>query len=83
MDQYYKNVVLAYSAATAKDGVFFGTPTRTFFARAAFALADYFAGAGDTVAAKHILERVVAADVPAAEEARRRLAAIKVKGGAL
>jgi len=82
MDQYYKNVVLAYSAATARD-VFFGTPARTFFARAAFVLADYFDGAGDTAAAKHILERVVAADVPAAEEARRRLAAIKEKGGAL
>ena len=80
MDQYYKNVVLAYAEATTKD-VFFGTPARTFFARAAFALADYLGGAGNTAAAKHVLERVIAADVPAAEEARRRLAALKGKGG--
>ena len=44
-------------------------------------LADYLGGAGNTVAAKHVLERVIAADVPAAEEARRRLAALKEKGG--
>ena len=80
MDQYYKNVVLAYAEATTKDA-FFGTPARTFFARAAFALADYLGGAGNTAAAKHVLERVIAADVPAAEEARRRLAALKGKGG--
>ena len=81
MDQYYKNVVLAYSAATARD-VFFGATARTFFARAAFSIADYYGAAGDVHAAMQVLERVIAADVPAAEEARRRIAALNGKGGA-
>ena len=80
MDQYYKNVLLAYSEATGK-GVLLGTPARTFFARAAFSLADYFVAAGNGAAARSALERVIAADVPAAGEAKRRLAALKEKGG--
>ena len=80
MDQYYKNVMLAYSSANA-SGLLLGTPARTFFARAAFSLADYYGAAGNKQAVKHVLERVVAENVPAAEEARRRLAALKEKGG--
>ena len=80
MDQFYRNVVLAYSAETAK-GVFFGAPARTFFARAAFSIADYSAASGDFSAAMQILKRVASADVPAAKEARRRLEELQVKGG--
>ena len=80
MDQFYRNVVLAYSAEAAK-GVFFGAPARTFFARAAFSIADYSAASGDFSAAMQILKRVASADVPAAKEARRRLEELQVKGG--
>lgn len=80
MDQYYKNVVLAYSEGTA-EGILFGEATRTFFARAAFLLADYCDSAGNRKAAVSVLERVAAAEVPASREARRRIAAITKKDG--
>ena len=79
MDQYYKNVVLTYSAGTA-DGILFSAPTRTFFSRAAFSLADYFEAAGDMRAVKSVLERVATSGVPAAEAAKKRLAELKSKG---
>ena len=79
MDQYYRHVVLAYSAGLAK-GILFGAPARTFFARAAFSHADYDLAAGDLKSAASILKRVAEADVPASDEARRRLAELQ-KGG--
>jgi tetratricopeptide (TPR) repeat protein len=81
MDQYYRNVILAYSEETAK-GVLFGTPARTFFSRAAFSLADYHAAAGDVATVRKMLERIVEADVPAAKEAKRRLDELSAKGSA-
>ncbi len=81
MDQYYRNVVLAYSEGTEK-GILFGEAARAFFVRAAFSLADYSDSAGNHKAAISVLERVVAADVPASREAKRRIAAIRKKGGA-
>ena len=81
MDQYYKNVVLAYSEGTEK-GILFGEAARAFFVRAAFSLADYSDSAGNYKAAISVLERVVSADVPASREAERRIAAIRKKGGA-
>ena len=79
MDQYYRNVVLAYSEETVK-GVFFGAPARTFFSRAAFSLADYHAAAGDTSTVRKMLERIIEADVPSAKEAKRRLDELIAKG---
>lgn len=79
MDQYYKNVVLAYQAGVNR-GVFYGTAARTFFSRAAFALADYLSAAGDRKGAASVLERVQAAELPASKEAARRLEELK-KGG--
>ncbi len=80
MDQYYRNVVLAYSEGTAK-GVVFSEATRAFFARSAFLLADYYEAGGSFHAANEILNKVVAAGVPAAEEAKNRIAELKKKGG--
>ena len=80
MDQFYRNVLLAYSAEAAK-GILFGASARTFFARAAFSIADYAVASGDFSTAMRILERVASADVPAAKEARRRLDELQVKGG--
>ncbi|MBO5940525.1 MAG: tetratricopeptide repeat protein [Kiritimatiellae bacterium] len=79
MDQYYKNVVLSYFEETSK-GVLLGAPARTFFSRAAFYLVDYYIAAGESRAVKKILERVVASDVPAAKEAKRRLEEMNLKG---
>ena len=79
MDQYYRNVVLAYSEETAK-GALLGAPARTFFSRAAFSLADYHAAAGDMRAVRKMLQRIVASDVPAAKEAQRRLDELDAKG---
>jgi tetratricopeptide (TPR) repeat protein len=79
MDQYYRNVVLAYAEETSK-GVFLGAPARTFFSRAAFSLADYYAAAGDFAAVRKMLERVVAADVQASGEAKSRLDELNAKG---
>ena len=79
MDQYYKNVVLAYFEETSK-GFLFGAPASTFFSRAAFYLADYYAAAGENRTVQKILERVVKSDVPAAKEAKRRLEEMNLKG---
>ena len=79
MDQYYRNVVLAYSEETSK-GMLLGAPARTFFSRAAFSVADYHAAAGDVRAVRKMLERIVASDVPAAKEARRRLDEMNSRG---
>ena len=80
MDQYYRGVVLPYSAGVNR-GTFFAATSRTFFARAAFALADYHASAGDVKAALNVLGRVVAANIPASEEAQRKISDLKTKGG--
>ena len=79
MDQYYRNVVLAYSEETSK-GALLGAPARTFFSRAAFSVADYHAAAGDVKAVRKMLGRIVASDVPAADEARRRLDEMNSRG---
>ena len=79
IDQYYRNVVLAYSEETSK-GVLLGAPSRTFFSRAAFSVADYHAAAGDMRAVRKMLERIVASDVSAAKEAQRRLDEMNSRG---
>lgn len=79
MDQYYRNVVLAYSEETSK-GALLGAPARTFFSRAAFSLADYHAAAGDMRAVRKMLQRIVASEVPAAKEAQRRLDELNARG---
>ena len=71
-DEYYVNVVLAYRDARNK-GISFDDRGRTFFARAAFTLADYFEGRGDIKQARKVLELVATANVPASEEATKRI----------
>ena len=80
MDQYYRRVVLAYVEDVNK-GIMFGAPARTFFARAAFSFADHHEAIGDFAAARSVLEKVAGSDVPASEEAKRRLDELKRKGG--
>lgn len=71
-DEYYVNVVLAFRDAREK-GTWFDDRGRTFFARAAFTLADYFEGRGDLEQARNVLELVAKAGVPASEEASKRI----------
>lgn len=86
MDQYFSNVLMDYwnavnpaSPDTSRRNWFDGN-ARAVFARAAFILADYYEARGDLNRAEKILSYVVAARVPAAEEASRRIRRQKVEG---
>lgn len=79
IDQYYTGVVLAYREGRQK-GVAFDDEARAAFARAAFRLADEYESRGKDFQAMHILELVIASDVPAAGEAEKRLDRIQTKG---
>ena len=79
IDQYYTGVVLAYREGRQK-GVQFDDEARAAFSRAAFRLADEYESRGKDFQAMHILELVVASDVPAADEAEKRLDRIQTKG---
>lgn len=79
IDQYYTGVVLAYREGRQK-GIAFDDEARAAFSRAAFRLADEFESRGKDFQAMHILELVIASDVPAANEAEKRLDRIQTKG---
>lgn len=82
----YTHVVLAYwngvrgdPSEDASRRVWFDGNARAFFARAAFILADYYESRGEARQAVRMLEYLVAARVPSADEARRRIARLKGK----
>ncbi len=79
VDQYYAEVVLAYREGRLA-GVRFDDEARAAFSRAAFRLADEYESRGKDFQAMHILELVVASDVPAADEAEKRIDRIQTKG---
>ncbi len=79
IDHYYASVVLAYREGRMK-GVRFDDEARATFARAAFRLADEYESRGKDFQAMHILELVVASDVPASDEAEKRIDRIQTKG---
>ena len=72
-------MILAYSESVS-GGALLGTPAQTFFSRAAFSLADYYAAAGDVATERKMLKRIIDANAAAADEARRRLNELDVKG---
>ena len=78
-DQYYSNVVLAYDNGR-RNGEWFDDSARAFFARAAFALADHYEAKGLDRQAWRVLLHVARSDVPAADEARKRIARLEGKG---
>ena len=78
-DQYYSNVVLAYDNAR-RNGEWFDDSARAFFARAAFALADHYETTGQDRQARRVLQHVARSDVPAADEARKRIERLEAKG---
>lgn len=87
-EELYTHVVLAYwngvRSDTAEDvsrRVWFDGNSRVIFARAVFNLADYYESRGEVRQAIKVLEYLDAARVPSANEARRRIARLKEKGG--
>ena len=79
VDQYYTHVVLAYRNGRIR-GEHYGEEARAAFSRAAFRLADEAESRGNDNRAEDVLRLVVESDVPAAEEARRRIERILAKG---
>ena len=76
IDRYYADVVLAYRMSRAQN-VRLDDEARAAFSRAAYE------SRGKDFQAMHILELVVASDVPASAEAARRIERIKRKGNFL
>lgn len=79
LDQYYAQVVLAYREARLAGG-HFTDEARAAFSKAAFRLADEYEGRGQERPALGVLELVADSDVPAADEAARRIEKMKNKG---
>lgn len=79
MDQYYTQVVLAYREGRLGGG-HFTDEARAVFSKAAFRLADEYESRGQDRQALDVLELVAESDVPAAEEANRRIDKIRSKG---
>ena len=82
LERYYTDVVLAYRMARM-HGVRMDDEARAAFSRAAFALADEYESRGRDFQAVHVLDLVVASDVPASVEAAKRIERIKRKGNFL
>lgn len=87
-DHYYQNVVLAYWDAVRPDAPesarrrWFDGTARDLFARSVLKLADYYESRGDDPKmAVKVLGYLVAARMPASEQAARRIARLKEKGG--
>ena len=89
-DVYYTNVVQAYWDGVRPDGspgaenasrVWFDSSARQYFSRAVYNLADYYESRGELQQAVRMLEYLVRAGLPAKDEARRRIAQLKEKGG--
>lgn len=80
VDQYYADVIEAYEKERA-TGTWFDEAARTCYTRAAFALADHYEDKGGLQQAVNILRHVVRSRLPAAEEAGKRIAKLKMKGG--
>ena len=79
IDEYYTNVLLAYRNGRIK-GTRFDDVAQAAFSKAAFRLADEFESHGREMQAIGVLNLVAGSDVPAAEEAEKRIDRISMKG---
>ena len=79
MDAYYAQVVLAYREGRLAGG-HFTDEVRAAFSKAAFRLADEYESRGQDRQAIDVLGLVAESDVPAADEAARRINKIRSKG---
>ena len=87
VDQFYTNVVMDYwnavnpaSPDTSRRHWFDGN-ARAVFARTAFILSDYYIARRQPQQAEKMLSYIVSAKVPGADEAKRRIARLREKGG--
>ena len=87
VDQFYTNVVMDYwnavnpaSPDTSRRQWFDGN-ARAVFARTAFILSDYYVARRQPQQAEKMLSYIVSAKVPGADEAKRRIARLREKGG--
>ncbi len=78
-DEYYTNVILGYRQGRLA-GIEFSDEARADFVRSAFHLADEYERRHQIDTAMRLLELVAASDVPAAEEAEKRLERLQMKG---
>jgi TolA-binding protein len=72
IDQYYTRVVVRFLRERS-EGVWHNEAAQTWFAKAAFQLADMLEARDDIEQAMRVLQRVVQADVAGREEARARI----------
>jgi tetratricopeptide (TPR) repeat protein len=79
IDTYYTRVVLAYREGRGRDE-YYDDAAKAAFSRAAFWLADEYEMRGMAFQATSVLRLVASSDVPAAEEAARRIERISMKG---
>lgn len=79
MDQYYSQVILAYREARLAGGQF-TDEARAAFSKAAFRLVDEYESRGQERPALGVLELVAESDVPAADEAARRIGKMRNRG---
>lgn len=79
MDQYYSQVVLAYRDGRLR-GVLYSDDESAMFSKAAFRLADEHERRGSEKQAISVLELLAKSDVPAADEALKRINRILNKG---
>lgn len=79
LDQYYTQVVLAYREGRNRHERY-SEEAQAAFSRAAFRLADEYEARGKDTQAIAVLEHIAESDVPAAEEASRRMEKLMRKG---
>ena len=79
MEQYYTQVVLPYREGRLAGG-HFNDEVRAAFTKAAFRLADEYVSRGQDRQAIDVLGLVAESDVPAADEAVRRINRMRSKG---
>ena len=79
LDQYYSQVILAYREGRI-NGERFTDEARAAFSKAAFRLTDEYESRGQDRQALGVLELVAESDVPAADEAVRRIDRMRRKG---
>ena len=79
IDEYYTQVVVAYRKGREK-GVAYSDEAHADFSRAAFRLAEEYESRGMEHQAVSLLSLIVASEVPASDEAVRRIDRIRKKG---
>ncbi|MBQ4385523.1 MAG: tetratricopeptide repeat protein [Kiritimatiellae bacterium] len=79
IDEYYTQVVVAYRKGREK-GVVYSDEAHADFSRAAFRLAEEYESRGMEHQAVSLLSLIVASEVPASDEAVRRIDRIRKKG---